>query len=156
MEKAKRRLPAAESKLIENTSKSIASAQAALNKCLDILDREVSLDTMKTTTNTFVEAKATRETVNSLAINVSSIGSGMGIMMRTILEAIGNSQSRIQNGMEEMIRKLLREAISSNLQTALFRLLEEEEYRRSKFKVHAIHKFLGSILVEVRTLTLKS
>lgn len=122
--------------MIEDASKAIENAQASLDRCLERLDRERILKITKTSVETLAETKATRETLHTVGHDVYAIRSGMGFMYRAILEAINDSQrgamDQFKSTMEDMVGKFLREFCSANMQTGLYRLVEENEYRRSK------------------------
>lgn len=110
----------------------IAASKAALDECVTRLERGQLAFIAKTSAGTFSEAQATRETVHMVKDEVRTVSSDVGVMIRAILETINNGQRETRNHMEDIFQKYFQEFMAANMQTGLYRMVAEDEYRRSE------------------------
>lgn len=119
------RVPAVESQRIDDVTNTIKEVKKSLEICVDRLDHEALAKINNTSTSTSSEVKAIRQTMHR----------HYGIMMKAIGD-IANHQreSRFQDGegIKNVFKECFQEILSSTMQTGLYRLLEENEYCRSK------------------------
>lgn len=119
------RIPAVESQRIDEISNAVARAKTALEACVKRLEPERLARIYESSASTLSEARATRQAVHG----------HHDIMMRAMAEiAARQSESLLQDGkaMREIFRECFREVLASDMQTGLYRLVEETEYCQSR------------------------
>lgn len=119
------RIPAVELQHIDEISNAVARAKTALEACVNRLEPERLARIYETSTSTLSEARATRQAIHG----------HHDIMMRAMAEiASSQTESRLQVGeaMRQIFRECFREYLASNMQTGLYRLVEETEYCQSR------------------------
>lgn len=129
--KSMQSLPVRESQEIENARNCVERSKTALNACIERLEQERLAFLTKTSTSILSETKATRQTMHDFR-------SDHGIMMRALYDiAAGQKEafmtkSQVEDTMNNMFRQWLRQITASNMQTGLYRMVEENEFRRGK------------------------
>lgn len=125
MSRTMNRIPAFESQRIDDISNTVMTAKAALAACVGRLEPERLAKIHQTSTSALSEAQAIRQTMSR----------NHNIMMHAMAE-IASRQSELilpyDSTMREMFKECFREVLASQMQTGLYRLVEENQYSQSE------------------------
>lgn len=124
-------IPAVESQRIDDISNNVTRAKAALEACVRRLEPKRIAHIDRTSSSALLEAQATRQIVSR----------NHNIMMHAMAEISAlHNELRLpdERTIKDIFKECFKEALASEMQTGLYRLVEETEYRKSE----PLHLFL--------------